>query len=85
MTFDKIIDKLCVEAHKSELSHKHACVAICKGKLISPTFHNYMRSYIYDYKCGSAHAEMLTINYLLNSLCRDGWNKKQTCVLQVTT
>ena len=73
MTFKYVIDKLRMEAKKSKLVHKHACVAIKKGKIVSPTFHNYMRAYICDFKCGSAHAEMATINYLLgcNNIRRD--------------
>ena len=85
MTFDQIIDKLRAEAHKSDIAHKHACVAIRKGKLISPTFHNYIRMYIYDYKCGSAHAEMVTMNYLLNSQYRERWCEKQSCILSAPT
>jgi len=76
MTFDQIIDKLRAEAHKSDIAHKHACVAIRKGNLISPMFQNYRRMYIYDYKCGSAHAEMATMNYLLNSQYRVRWCEK---------
>ena len=30
MTFDQIIDKLRAEAHKSDIAHKHACVAMRK-------------------------------------------------------
>lgn len=85
MTFDKIVDKLRVEAHKSDISHKHACIAMRKGKAISPTFHNYRRAYICEYKCGSAHAEMATMNYLLNSMCRERWLEKQPCILPAYT
>jgi hypothetical protein len=84
MTIQKIfkyVDGLLDEAKKSNLAHKHACVAISKGRQISPHFHNYMRSYMFNQKCGSAHAEMATVNYLLNSLWRERWCKKQPCIL----
>jgi hypothetical protein len=76
MTNQKIfkhVDKLLDEASKSNLSHKHACVAIRKGRQVSPYFHNYMRGYMFKQNCGSAHAEMATVNYLLNSMWRERW------------
>jgi hypothetical protein len=78
----KYMDKLLDESSKSNLLHKHACVAISKGKQISPPFHNYMRAYMFNQKCGSAHAEMATVNYLLNTMWREKWCKKQACILQ---
>ena len=81
MKYDNIIHKLKDEASKSDMCHKHACVAIKHGRMITPTFHNYMRSYMFNYKCGSAHAEMATINYLLNSLWREKWYEKRSCIL----
>jgi hypothetical protein len=77
----KYINKLQVEALKSNLAHKHACIAISKGKQVSPPFHNYMRCYMFNQKCGSAHAEMATVNFLLNSLWRGYWFEKQPCIL----
>ena len=85
MKMFRVVDKLRLEASKSDMCHKHACVAIKKGRMISPTFHNYMRPYMFNYKCGSAHAEMATINYLLNSLWREIWYEKRSCVLQAYT
>ena len=81
MKLNNIIDKLKQEALKSDMRHKHACVAIKHGRMITPTFHNYMRSYMFNYKCGSAHAEMVTINYLINSLWREKWHEKRSCIL----
>ena len=54
-------------AHKSELNQKHCCVAIKHGKVISKYFHNYKRTKMFGYKCGSAHAEMCVVNYLINT------------------
>ncbi len=64
--FHRIVAALREEASKSSMNNKHASVAICKGKIISPKFHNYMRSYMHNFKCGSVHAEVAVINYLLN-------------------
>jgi tRNA(Arg) A34 adenosine deaminase TadA len=72
-----IINKLQIEASKSEMSHRHACVAVKNGNIITPTFHNYIRSYIFRYKCGSAHAEMATINYIINSLWKSDMYKNK--------
>ena len=83
MKFKEIMYKLRLEAHKSELNKKHACVAIQKGKIISPTFHNYNRAYILDYKCGSVHAEMAVMNYLINSLWRENWKEKHACIFRL--
>lgn len=85
MKINNIVEKLRKEASKSDMCHKHACVAIKQGRMITPTFHNYMRTYMFNFKCGSAHAEMATINYLLNSLWREKWREKQSCILQVDT
>lgn len=81
MKIDQIIKSLKDEATKSNICHKHACLAMRGNKIISPPFHNYMRASIYNFKCGSAHAEMATINYLLGILWRKGWREKQQCVL----
>lgn len=71
--FEIIVNALRTEASKSTMNNKHACVAICKGKIVSPKFHNYMRSYMHSFNCGSLHAEMAVINYLLNlGSLRDG-------------
>jgi len=85
MKIENIVDMLRQEACKSDMNHKHACLAIKQGNIITPSFHNYMRSYIFNYKCGSAHAEMATVNYLINSLWKIKWRKKQQCVLQTYT
>lgn len=76
-----VIKTLQKEARKSDIVHKHACIAVCGKKIASPPFHNYMRVRIYNYKCGSAHAEMATINYLLGELWCEKWRKKQRCIL----
>lgn len=81
MKLQQFVNKLRKEASKSELNHKHACMAISKGKAVTPTFHNYMRTYIYIFKFGSAHAEMATINYLLNSLWSERQCEKRLCIL----
>lgn len=80
--FVGLISKLRNEATRSRMNNKHAAVAVCKGKIISPKCHNYMRSYMCGYKCVSMHAEMAVVNYLLNTLggLRDGQSKQ--CILQ---
>jgi hypothetical protein len=83
MTIDQIVAKLKEESMKSNICQKHACLAIRGNKLISPPFHNYMRARIYNFKCGSAHAEMATLNYLLGELWGEKWEKKQRCFLQL--
>jgi AAA15 family ATPase/GTPase len=85
MKINNIVEKLKEEAKKSDMCHKHACVAIKKGRMITPIFHNYMRTYIFNFKCGSAHAEMATINYLLNSIWGKQLKKKQPCILRPNT
>lgn len=81
MKINSIVDELKNHASKSEMYNKHACVAIKQGRIITPMFHNYMRTYMFNYRCGSAHAEMATINYLLNSLWKEKWREKQACIL----
>lgn len=81
MKIEQIVTKLKEEATKSNISQKHACLAMRGNKVISPPFHNYMRARIYNFKCGSAHAEMATLNYLLGELWREKWGEKQQCVL----
>lgn len=81
MKIERIVDILKHYTGKSDMNHKHACLAIKKGNIITPSFHNYMRTYIFNYKCGSVHAEMATINYLINSLWKVKWRKKQQCIL----
>ena len=78
MKLDHIIELLKDESTKSNLQNKHACIAIQNGKLMSPTFHNYMRTYVYNYRCDSMHAEMATINYIINSLTD---SCKKSCIL----
>jgi hypothetical protein len=85
MKINNIITKLKAETTKSDLSHKHACVAIKKGRMITPMFHNYMRKYMFNYKCGTAHAEMVTINYLLCSRWNVKQCEKQTYLLQTNS
>ena len=65
MKIIQFIPQLCNEASKSNLSNKHACVALKKGRMITPMFHNYVRSYMCGYKCGTAHAEMVALHHLL--------------------
>ena len=67
MKLFRYIKKLKEESTKSDLQRKHACMAFRNGKPISPPFHNYIRTYIYDFKCGSTNAEMATINYIINT------------------
>lgn len=80
MRYLRFLNTLKAEARKSNIKHKHACVALQKNRAISPSFHNYMRNYICGIKCGSAHAEMCVINYLLNSLWSER-REKRSCIL----
>ena len=81
MNFTKILGALVDETKKSDITHKHACVAMNGRKQISPTFHNYMRYSVRGSVCGSSHAEMSTINYLLGSSCGERRCEKQQCIL----
>jgi hypothetical protein len=78
------VNKLREESLKSEICHKHACIAMVGNKPISPAFHNYMRSYFYNFNCVSMHAEMAVINYLINYARGSLYphcKKKQSCIL----
>lgn len=70
---------LAHSADNSDINHKHGCVAMRKGKIISPPFHNYKRNVMFGHRCGSAHGEMCVVNYLINSL----WHEKglSQCIL----
>lgn len=83
MKFDNIVNMLVDEASKSDMKHRHACVAIKHGNIITPSFHNYMRSYMFNYKCGSAHAEMATMNYIINSLWKVNSNKNNVVIYKI--
>ena len=78
----KLLDNLKLNASKSTISHKHACVAMIGNKIISPIFHNYTRCKVFGTTCGSIHSEMGVINYLLNNICRGNYSKKKKYVLQ---
>lgn len=82
MKIIQFIPQLCNEASKSNLSNKHACVALKKGRMITPMFHNYVRSYMCGYKCGTAHAEMVALHHLLFSLWGGRPCEKRQCILQ---
>ena len=79
-SIEQYLNQLAITALRSEINQKHGCIAIRKGKIISPAFHNYKRNYIFGTSCGSAHSEMCVINYMINSL----WKNEQrisSCVL----
>ena len=82
MKIDGIITKLRNETVKSNLTNKHACVVLKKGRMITPMFHNYVRSYMCGYKCGTAHAEMVALHHLLFSLWGGRQCEKRQCILQ---
>lgn len=71
---------LAITASKSNITQKHGCIAIKKGKIISPSFYNYRRNSMFGKSCCSAHSEMCVLNYLINSL----WKEEglSSCVLQ---
>lgn len=77
-----MIEKLKVKALESNITHKHACVAMIDKKIISPIFHNYNRCQVFGTTFGSIHSEIAVINYLLNNISRGDYRKKQQCVLQ---
>lgn len=83
MKLINLINKLRDESEKSVITNKHACVAVIGNKAVSPFFHNYMRYQVFGFNCGSCHAEMVTINYLLNTLCRGSYRKKQSCIYKL--
>jgi hypothetical protein len=57
-------------ALKSNIKHKHGCMAFKNGKVISPSFHNYNRTKLFGKKFSSAHSEMCVVNYLLSTLLK---------------
>ncbi len=80
MKYLQFLGKLKDEARKSDIKHKHACIALMRNRAVSPSFHNYMRDCICGIRCGSAHAEMCVMNYILNSLWSER-REKQSCIL----
>ena len=86
MTFPKIIAQLKDETYLCQMTHKHASIAIKNGsRCVSPPFHNYMRPYLFKVMCGSTHAELATINYLLNTMCRGEVRKNPQLIKQPYT
>jgi hypothetical protein len=67
---NSIILELMEEAKKCTLSQKHAAVAIRNGRIVSPFFHNGVRSYAGRAKIDTMHAEMSVIHYLVREVTK---------------
>lgn len=51
-------------SYRGDLNKKHFCVALYKGKMITPVVNNYKRSMVFGSLRGTLHAEMAALNYL---------------------
>jgi hypothetical protein len=65
MVMNSVVLELLEEAQKCTLSHKHAAVAIRNGRIVSPLFHNGVRSYVGGVRVDTLHAEMSVLHYLV--------------------
>ena len=63
-----IYNKLKLSPYNGTNRNQHFSVAIRGGKLITPVGNNYHRSKVFGMIRGTIHAEMNTLNYILNSL-----------------
>jgi hypothetical protein len=73
--------RLVQEAAKSALSQKHAAVVVYKGRIISPMFHNGIRSYVSNVKIGSIHAEMAAVHHVVKGTLNQNSKKSDSYVL----
>lgn len=64
---NKIYTRLQTTKYKGSLRCQHFAVAIRGGKVITPVAYNYHRTYVFGKKRGTIHAEMNTLNYVLNT------------------
>ena len=63
----RIFDRLKNTPYNGTVSCKHFSVAIRNGKVITPVLFNYHRKYVFGTKRGTIHAEMNSLNYLMNT------------------
>ena len=68
------IYNLIIESRKSDIAHKHACIAFMNGTRITPYLHNYKRPYIYRCLVGTLHAEMNVLHHILIRAALNGSN-----------
>jgi tRNA(Arg) A34 adenosine deaminase TadA len=64
---DTIVSGLIARAAKSDIGQKHAAVALCHNRVISPMFTNTLRSYISRIRVDCLHAEVAVLHYLVKA------------------
>ena len=67
--------------YKGDIAQCHFSVAITKGKIISPVSYNYCRTMVLGEMKGTIHAEMSTINNILNSFPDFVYRNYKQCIL----
>ena len=63
---NKIFSGLTSSKYSGDLTAHHFAVVIRNGKVVSPVLCNYSRSFVFGKKRGTMHAEMNSLNYILN-------------------
>lgn len=56
-----------ISKYSGELRCKHFSIALRGRKVISPVLQNHYRTYVFGEKRGTIHAEMNSLNFLINS------------------
>ena len=82
---NSIFNKLKSLPYTGDLHTHHFSIAIRQGKMISPVSCNYFRTYVFGKIRGTMHAEMGTLNYILNSnksISSPYNHRLKQCVLQ---
>lgn len=67
--------------YKGDINSQHFSVAVYKGKIISPLSYNYLRTFSLGKLKGSVHAEISTINNVLNSQNSYSYKNYKQCIL----
>lgn len=62
-----IFSSLVNSEYNGNVHNHHFAVSIRNGKVISPVSCNYSRQYIFGKIRGTCHAEMSSLNYIINS------------------
>ena len=76
-----IYNNLVDTPYKGDISSQHFSVAVYKGKIISPISYNYLRTFSLGKLKGSIHAEISTINNILNSHNSYRYKNYKQCIL----
>jgi hypothetical protein len=64
---NRIFSRLRSSSYSGDLRNQHFSVAIRNNMVISPVMCNYNRVYVFGKKRGTIHAEMNSLNYILNN------------------